>query len=65
MPERTNTTMDDISKLTYTVPEMAEILGIPLRTAYNFCHETKDFRVIHIGKLLRVHKESFDAWLLK
>jgi len=48
---------------TYMATEIAEILGVSLRTAYNLCERTKDFKVLRMGKrCLRVHKESFDKW---
>ena len=48
---------------TYTASQVAEILGVSLRTAYNLCEKTKDFKVIRMGKrCLRIHKESFDKW---
>jgi len=48
--------------LTYGVPEIAEILNISKRTAYEFCKKTADFKVVHIGRCVRVHKVSFDNW---
>lgn len=53
---------EGIEKKTYTVPEIACILGIKERNAYNLCHNTKDFRVLRFGRTVRVHKESFDKW---
>lgn len=48
---------------TYSAKEVAEILGVSLRTVYNLCEKTKDFKVIRMGKrCLRIHKESFDKW---
>jgi excisionase family DNA binding protein len=48
---------------TYTVKEVAGILGVSLRTAYNLCETAKDFKVLRMGKrCLRIHKESFDQW---
>lgn len=48
---------------TYTASEVAEILGVSIRTAYNLCESTKEFKVIRMGKrCLRIHKESFDKW---
>jgi len=48
---------------TYTAKDVAEILGVSLRTAYNLCETTKDFKVIRMGRrCLRIHKESFDKW---
>lgn len=49
-------------KQTYTVAEIASILGISKRAAYNYCHRTKDFRVMRLGSIIRVHRESFDRW---
>ncbi len=51
-----------IEKKTYSVPEIACILGIKERNAYNLCHNTKDFKVLRFGRTIRVHKESFDKW---
>jgi excisionase family DNA binding protein len=49
---------------TYTVNEVAEILGVSLRTVYYLCESTKDFKVIRMGRrCIRIHKESFDQWL--
>ena len=48
---------------TYTADQIAEILGVSVRKAYNLCETTKDFKVIRLGKrCLRIHKESFDLW---
>ena len=48
---------------TYTVEEIAQILGISTRKAYDFCSKTSDFKVLHIGKrCIRVHRESFENW---
>lgn len=52
-----------VSLLTYTVEDIAIILGVSVRQAYYICKETTDFRVISLGKkCIRVHRESFDAW---
>lgn len=53
---------NSVSAKTYTVKEVALMLKISVRKAYLFCEETKDFKVIHIGRSVRVHKDSFDAW---
>ena len=52
----------DTSKEIYTVKEIAEILGISERGAYNFVNTTKDFKVFRIGKVIRISKLSFDNW---
>ncbi len=51
-----------VERKTYSVPEIACILGIKERNAYNLCHNTKDFKVLRFGRTIRVHKESFDKW---
>ena len=49
--------------LVYRVEEIAQLLAISPRAAYNLCNTTKDFKVIRIGKSVRVNKQSFDNWL--
>ena len=46
----------------YTVEEVAQMLAISPRAAYNLCNTTKDFRVVRIGTSIRVNRESFEAW---
>ncbi|MDO5111366.1 MAG: helix-turn-helix domain-containing protein [Clostridia bacterium] len=56
--------MEKIEKKTYMVADIAQIMGLSMRGAYDFCaaHAT-DFRVMRIGKAaIRIHKESFDNW---
>ena len=48
--------------LVYKVEEIAQILAISPRAAYNLCNTTKDFRVLRIGTSIRVNKQSFDSW---
>ena len=49
--------------LVYTVEEIAQMLSISLRSAYNLCNSTTEFRVLRVGGSIRVPKDSFDAWL--
>ena len=49
-------------KLVYTVKEVAQLLAISNRAAYNLCNTTKDFKVIRLGTSIRVSKQSFDDW---
>ena len=49
--------------LVYRVEEIAQLLAISPRAAYNLCNTTKDFRVLRIGTIIRVNKQSFDNWL--
>ena len=51
------------TKLVYTVEEIARILAISLRSAYNLCNSTPEFRVLRVGGSIRIPKDSFDAWL--
>ena len=51
------------TKLVYTVEEIARMLAISLRSAYNLCNRTTEFRVLRVGGSIRIPKDSFDAWL--
>lgn len=58
-----NNCMETQVQRTYTVEEIAQILGISIRKAYDLCATTNEFKVIRIGKrCVRVHKESFEKW---
>ena len=48
--------------LVYRVEEIAQLLAISPRAAYNLCNTTKDFKVIRLGTSIRVSKQSFDNW---
>lgn len=51
------------AKRTYTVEQIAEILGVSVRKAYNVCESTEEIKTIRLGKrCLRIHRESFDKW---
>ena len=49
--------------LVYTVEEIAQMLSISLRSAYNLCNSTTEFRVLRAGGSIRIPKDSFDTWL--
>ena len=51
------------TKLVYTVEEIARMLAISLRSAYNLCNSTTEFRVLRAGGSIRIPKDSFNAWL--
>ena len=51
-----------LEPLVYRVEEIAQLLAISPRAAYNLCNTTKDFRVLRIGTSIRVNKQSFDNW---
>ena len=46
-----------------SVEEIARMLAISLRSAYNLCNSTTEFRVLRVGGSIRVPKDNFDAWL--
>lgn len=48
-------------KKTYTVAEIAKILGVSKGAAYSLVKENT-FKSIKIGKSIRINKESFDKW---
>ena len=56
------TKADKHEPLVYRVEEIAQLLAISPRAAYNLCNITKDFRVLRIGTSIRVNKQSFDSW---
>lgn len=58
----TDTQVTTRDKRTYTVEEIADILGISMRVAYALVHSGQ-FRSVRVGKCIRVSKSSFDIWL--
>ena len=52
------------NKKTYTVAEIADMLGIGRTSAYNLVKENH-FKVVKIGASIRISKKSFDDWLDK
>ena len=52
------------NKKTYTVAEIADMLGIGRTSAYNLVKENH-FKVVKIGVSIRISKKSFDDWLDK
>ena len=51
------------TKLVYTVEEIARMLAISLRSTYNLCNSTTEFRVLRACGSIRIPKDSFDMWL--
>ncbi len=47
---------------TYTVDDIAQILGIGRSSAYLLVKE-RHFRIVRIGNAIRISKRSFDEWL--
>lgn len=48
-------------KRTYTVKEIADILGISRNHAYDYINDM-GFRIIRIGATIRIPKAEFDKW---
>jgi len=49
-------------KRTYSVVEIASILEISKKRAYSLC-DSGCFKIVRIGRAIRVSKSSFDKWL--
>lgn len=49
-------------RLTYTIPEVAKLLGVNKIAAYELA-KRKDFPAIRIGKRILVPKAAFEDWL--
>lgn len=49
-------------KRSYSVAEVAEILGVSRRSIYNLC-SAEMFKTVRVGTKLRISKKSFDQWL--
>lgn len=47
---------------TYSVQEIAEILGISKKSAYKLC-EQQVFVSKRIGRIIRINRRSFEDWL--
>ena len=53
-----------MEKLTYSIPEMAKLLGISKPTAYGLV-KSKGFPVLHIGKRKVVPVQGLQEWIKK
>jgi excisionase family DNA binding protein len=51
-----------IGKKTYTVNEIMELLAIGRSKAYELCN-SGCFKIIRVGRVIRIVKSSFDDWL--
>jgi len=51
-----------IEPATYTVSQIADILGIGKTTAYNLA-KSGLFRTVRVGSAIRISRASFDKWL--
>ena len=51
-----------VGKRTYSVDEIRSILNIGRRKAYELCN-SGEFKIVRIGRTIRISKLSFDEWL--
>lgn len=49
-------------RMTYTVAEVQQMLGIGETSAYKLCNSGA-FKVLRIGNSIRISRPSFDKWL--
>ena len=63
MAEITSTSPKATSeKRSYSVAEVAQILGVSKRSVYKLC-SSGELKSVRIGTKLRISKKSFDEWL--
>ena len=63
MSELQDGTMESIQECrTYTVNDVARILGVSQARAYSLVREDL-FKSVRIGNAIRISKRSFDHWL--
>ena len=58
MPSSLRPTAPETTKLVYTVKEVAQMLAISQRAAYNLCNSTTEFRVLRAGGSIRIPKAA-------
>ena len=56
------TRKEPVERRTYTVDDVAQILGVGRTSAYHLVNEGH-FKVVRIGNAIRISKRSFDEWL--
>ena len=55
------TNSPETTKLVYTVKEVAQMLAISQRAAYNLCNSTTEFRVLRAGGSIRIPSARQDG----
>lgn len=60
--EKKNKRLREVAPLTYTVPELARVLGIATVKAYDLVH-VKGFPSLRIGKKILVPRAALEKWL--
>lgn len=46
----------------YTVKDICRILNLSRTATYEFINSNPPFRVLHVGKCIRIPQESFENW---
>ncbi len=59
---RSGSSQEVKDKKTYSVHEITQILQISRSKAYELCRQP-DFKVVRLGRTIRISKASFDDWL--
>jgi excisionase family DNA binding protein len=59
---QSNNIDENTNKRSYTVNEIAALLQISKSKAYELCKQNI-FRIIKVGRSVRISKNSFDEWL--
>jgi hypothetical protein len=57
-----NIQIDNVKRV-YSVTEIMGILSISKTAAYAFVENDPPFKVVKVGKSIRILKNSFDEWL--
>lgn len=59
--------VDEIAKKVYSAEDIQMLLGIGRSKVYEFLDDVnkkqEPFRVLKIGRIYRIPKESFDKWI--
>ena len=54
--------MNTTTPVSYTVKDICHILNLSRTATYEFINANPPFRVLHVGKCIRIPRDSFDNW---
>jgi hypothetical protein len=54
--------MNTTTLVSYTVKDICRILNLSRTAGYEFINSNPPFRVLHVGKCIRIPKDGFDNW---
>ena len=54
--------MNNKPNTSYTVKDICRILNLSRTATYEFINSNPPFRVLHVGKCIRIPQDSFDNW---